>query len=274
MPYTPRASFASRAIAAAAFSIALLAKPCGAADEAPHIAWHLDPSMQYSADVHMTHVIANDLNGVYRKLAGSKADPVTILDDRTIVVTTGRNGAVDTATVDIRHYGGLQAKDTSSIRRTAEYKGTIAPNGKRTPTDEPLFDAGDGPLSEMPDGPVNVGQTWTFARDVLVDRDLGHGSMTYTDTLERIDVRGSDRFAVITVKGAGRVEVAPDLKQKGFQTADMTLAGTAEFDLTTGLPGTQHYTAHAVWNTHVLWVHLGLVFDDTYDAPPWTLKGR
>ncbi len=274
MPYTPRASLASRAVAAAAFSIALVAKPCGAADESARIAWRLDPAVQYSADVHMTHVIANDLNGVYKKLAGSKADPVTILDDRTVDVTTGPSGAIDAAIVDVRHYGGLQSKDTSSIRRTAEYKGAIAATGVRTPTDEPLYDAGDGPLSAIPDGPVNVGQTWTFPRDILVDRDLGHGSMTYTDTLERIDVRGNDRIAVITVKGAGRVDVAPDLKQKGFQTADMTLAGTAEFDITTGLPGTQHYTAHVQWNTHVLWVHLGLVFDDTYDAVPWSLKGR
>jgi hypothetical protein len=274
MPYMPGASLVSRAVAAAALSIAIVAKPCGAADESVRIEWRPDPSAHYSADVHMTHVIANDLNGVYKKLAGSKADPVTILDDRTVDVTTGPNGAVDEAIVDVRHYGGLQAKDTSTIRRTSAYKGSIAPDGKRVPTDEPLVDAGDGPLSEFPDGPVSIGQTWTFSRQVLVDRDLGHGSMTYTDTLERVDVRGSEKIAVIGVKGAGRVDVAPDLKQKGFQTADMTFAGTAEFDTTTGLPGTQHYIGHVQWNTHVLWVHLGLVFDDTYDAVSWTLKGR
>ena len=274
MPHVSAPSLVSRTVAAAALSIALASRPAGAADETQRIAWRLDPSVHYSADVHMTHVIANDLNGLYKKLAGSKADPVTILDDRTIDVATAQNGAIDVAVVDVRHYGGLQAKDTSSIRRTAEYKGSIAADGKRAPTDEPLVDAGDGALTQLPDGPVSIGQTWTFSRGVLVDRDLGHGSMTYTETLTRVDVRGADRIAVIDVKGDGRVDVAPDLKQKGFQTADMTMAGTAEFDTTTGLPGVQHYTAHVQWNTHVLWVHLGLVFDDTYDAAAWSLKGR
>ena len=82
------------------------------------------------------------------------------------------------------------------------------------------------------------------------------------------------RVAVIDVKGAGRADVVQDLKAKGFQTADMTLAGTAEFDLTSGTAGVQHYTAHTQWSTHVLWVHLGLIFDDTYDAAPWSVATK
>ena len=294
MPYSRshvrRPAVARHAVPVAAVAVAaLLSAPAptgAAASPAPSpssralpasgpslLAWRIEPSARYAEQVHMTHVIANDLAGVYKTLAGSKADPVTILEDRTSDVSGGAGGAVDAATVDVRHYGGLQSKDTSSIRRSAEYQGTIASTGKRSPSDEPLFDAGAGPLSEFPSSPVAVGQSWTLTRDILIDRDLGHGSMTYTDTLERIDVRAGHKIAVIAVKGGGRVDVAPDLKAKGFQTTDMTLAGTAEFDLTSGLPGVQHYVAHAQWSTHVLWVHLGLVFDDTYDAAAWTAKG-
>lgn len=228
--------------------------------------------MHYTDAVHMMHVIANDLSGIYKKLAGSKADPVTILEDRTTEYAAAANGEVDASVVDVRRYGGLQSKDTSVMKRSASYKGAIASDGKRTPSDEPLYDAGAGPLSEFPTAPVSPGQSWTLTRDILVDRDLGHGSVTYTDTLERVDVRDGHTIAVIGVKGAGKVDVAPDLQAKGFKPADIALSGTAEFDTTTGLPGVQHYTAHAQWNTHVLWVHLGLVFDDTFDAAAWSAK--
>ena len=236
------------------------------------LAWRLEPSMRYTGEVHMTHVIANDLNGIYKKLAGSKADPVTILEDRTTEFGAGPAGSVDGSILDIRHYGGLQSKDTSVMKRSSTYQGTIAATGRRTPSDEPLYDAGEGPLSEFPSTPVAVGQSWTLTRNILVDRDLGHGSMTYTDTLEKFDMRQGHRIAVIAVKGAGRVDVAQDLAAKGFKTTDITLTGTAEFDTTTGLPGVQHYTAHAQWNTKVMWIHLGLIFDDTFDALAWTAK--
>jgi len=236
------------------------------------LAWRVDPSTRYTEEVHMSHVIANDLAGIYKKLAGSKADPVTILEERTTDLNAGQDGGIDGSTVDVRHYGGLQSKDASVMKRASTYKGTIAPNGRRTPADEPLYDAGAGALCEFPSTPVAVGQSWTLTRSILVDRDLGHGSMTYTDTLEKFDIRQGHRIAVIAVKGAGRVDVAPDLAAKGFKTADMALTGTAEFDTTTGLPGIQHYTAHVQWNTKVLWVHLGLVFDDTFDAVAWSAK--
>ena len=241
-----------------------------AATSSTLLAWRIEPSARYSAVVHMTHVIANDLSGIYKKLAGSKADPVTILEDRTTDLTAAANGSIDDSILDVRHYGGLQSKDASVMKRTTTYKGTLAATGKRTPSDDPLYDAGAGPLSEFPATPVAIGQSWTLTRDILVDRDLGHGSITYTDTLERIESRGTHKIAVIGVKGAGRVDVAPDLAAKGFKPTDITLEGTAEFDTTSGLPGVQHYTAHAQWNTRVLWMHLGLVFDDTFDAVAWS----
>ena len=267
MPYTSAA-----AVLAAALSLAPTAAPT-ATDQA-RMLWHLDPAAHYELRVRMTHVIANDLSGFYKKLVGSKADPVTIIEDRTTDVATAPDGGVDAAIVDVRHYGGLQSGNTQTMRRTASYKGTIGPDGKRQPSDEPLVDAGEGALAEIPDAPIAPGQTWTFSRDILVDRDLGQGSMTYTNTLQRLEVRDKHTVAVIGVSGLGRVDVAPDLKAKGFQTAQMTLTGTAEFDLTSGLPGIQHYTAHVQWNTRVLWMHVGLLFDDTYDAMPWSLKGR
>ena len=222
----------------------------------------------------MTHVVTNDLGGIYKKLAGSKADPVTILEERAITVACGPSDAVDATTVDVRRYGGLQSKDTSTMKRASDFKGTIAPDGKRSPSDEPLLDPGDGALAELPDEPIAIGQSWTFARKIRVERDLAEGSMTYTDTLQRVDLRNGHQIAVIAVKGDGKADVAPDLKAKGFNTTDISLAGTAEFDMTDGVPGAQHLTAHAQWNTRVLWVHLGLIFDDTYDAAAWTQSGH
>ena len=237
------------------------------------LAWHLDPSVRYSATAHMTHAITYDMAQVFKNLAGHKADPTTIIDDRTADVAPGPAGAIDVSIVDVRHYGG-QSKDTSSVRRTAAYKGTIAPTGKRTPTDDPLFDVGAGPLTGFPVTPVAPGQSWTLSRNVLVERDLGSGAMTYTDTLTRVDARAGHKIAIIAVRGAGRVDVTPDLQTKGFKTADITLTGSAEFDTTAGVPGVQHYAAHVQWNTRVMWTHIGLIVDDTYDEPAWTGKRR
>jgi len=273
MPHAHGATQLRRAATVAAL-IAFAAATPAAADEPVRFDVRLAASTHYSADVQMTHTITYDMNSVLRKLAGSKADPVTILEQRSVDVAAAPNGAVDETIADTRHYGGAHPKNTSVVRRTTNYKGVIASNGKRTPTGEPLVDAGDGALAELPEGPVAVGQTWTFSRQILVDRELGQGTMTYTDTLTKIDDRNGHRIAVIAVKGQGRVDVAKDLKAKGFQTTDMTFAGSAEFDLTSGLPGVQHYTAHAQWNTRILMTHLGLIFDDTYDAAAWTPKGH
>jgi hypothetical protein len=234
------------------------------------LAWHLSANARYAAEIRMTHVVTNEIPGIYKALVGSKADPVTILEDRTIQASAGANGMLEEAISDSRRYGGAQAaKNSSVVTRSSRYSGTLSPDGTLQPDDEPLVDAGDGALSHFPDGPVQPGASWSFTRSFLIDRDLGQGTMTYTDTLERVDVRGGHAIAVIDVKASGRADVASDLRAKGYQTTAITLAGTAEFDATAGLPGVQHYVGHAQWGTHVLWVKLGLDFDDTYDAVPW-----
>jgi hypothetical protein len=220
----------------------------------------------------MTHTVSFDMNSLLRKFAGSRADTTIIIEQRSVALTAGDNGKVDCSTIDVRRYGGDHPKDTSIMRRTLTYKGSMDPNGRRTPSDEPLIDAGDGALAELPNDPLVVGGSWTFVRNILVEREIGRGTMSYTDTVTHIDTRGNHRIAVIDVKGVGRVDVFQELQDKGFRTADMAMKGTAEFDLTTGLPGVQHYTAHAEWAIRPMGVHIGLVFDDTYDAAAWTSK--
>jgi len=233
------------------------------------LAWHLAPSAAYTSSTHMSHVVSYDMNGTLKALMGSRADDVTILEDRAVSTTTGSTGAVDEEIADQRRYGGTDPKDTSVQKRTASYKGAIAPDGECTPSDEPLVDAGAGALAQLPSGPIQTGATWTFTRRILVERDLGSGTMTYTDTLTRVDTRGGHQIAVVDVKGAGRVDLTSDLQAKGFHTTDMALEGTGEFDVTAGLPGVGHYTAHAEWTTRLLGVKVGIIFDDTYDATPW-----
>jgi hypothetical protein len=146
--------------------------------------------------------------------------------------------------------------------------------GHCNPSDEPLTDPGDGALSVLPAGPIAAGTTWTFTRRFLVDREMGAGTMSYTDAVARVEDRAGHRVAVINVTGAGRADVAQDLQAKGFRTAAMQLAGVAQFDLTSGLPLLQHYTAHAEWSIRPFGVHIGLIFDDTYDADPFMVKER
>ena len=269
MPHVVFSSLASGLAAATAWFAAPV--PVQTAEPAS-LAWHIVPSAHYATDVQMTHVNSFDMNGMLRKLMGSRADTTTIIEQRAIALAAGEKGKVDISTVDIRRYGGDHPKDPSSVRRTSAYAGSIAANGSLTPSNEPLTDAGDGGLAELPSSPIAVGQSWTFARKILVEREIGQGSMNYTDTLTRVDTRAGHRIAVIAVKGAGRVDVFQDLQAKGFHTADMTLSGTAEFDLTSGLPGVQHYTAHIEWTSRPMGVHIGVVFDDTYDAAAWTSK--
>ena len=257
-----------------AIASALVLATTASAPAPATFAWHLAPAAKYTSTSQMTHVVSYDMNGTLRAIAGSRADPVTILEQRVATLAAGQSGAVNVTTVDTRRYGGAHPKDASVVSRTVEYKGTEAADGTRTPTDEPLVDAGDGALSQLPRSPLAVGQSWGFARKILVEREMGQGTMNYTDTLTRIDVRGGHQIAVIDVKGDGRADVASDLQAKGFRTAELTLAGTAEFDLTAGLPGVQHYTAHAEWSIRPFGVHVGVIFDDTYEATAWSLKSQ
>lgn len=275
MPHsTSRTMRAQNPAAAFAIAFALLLATTASAPATATFAWHLAPAAEYASTSLMTHVVSYDMNGALRAIAGSRADATTILEQRVATLAAAQNGAVDVNTVDTRRYGGDHPKDASVVSRTMDYKGTMTADGTRTPTDEPLVDAGDGALAQLPKTPLAVGQSWGFARKFLVEREMGQGTMNYTDTLSRIDVRGGHQIAVIDVKGEGRADVASDLQAKGFRTAELTLTGTAEFDLTAGLPGVQHYTAHAEWSIRPFGVHVGVIFDDTYDATAWSVKSQ
>jgi hypothetical protein len=167
-----------------------------------------------------------------------------------------------------RKFGGEKPKDATTKVRTVQYDGTIAPDGIRTPARDTLGDAGDGALDQLPDIPLAPGQVWTFSREVRTDRELGEGPMTYTDKVDRIEDRAGHRIAIIDVTGVGRISPAADMASHGFKSAEMKLSGTAEFDTTTGLPGVQHYTGKVRWGTVVMFAHIGVVFNDTYDAAP------
>jgi hypothetical protein len=267
-----------RSFACYALAIVAMATPAPAPSAsnpnaaAVSIAWHLEPHAHYASTSQMTHVVSYDMNGTLKALLGSRAQTVTILESRTVALTAGDKDAVNEQTADARRYGGTDPKDNSVIQRSTTYAGTLASDGKRSPDDQPLVDAGDGALAQLPDATLGTGGSWTFSRTFHVERDLGQGTMTYTDTVTKIDTRGGHQIAVIDVKGAGRADLPSDLQAKGFKTAEITLAGSAEFDVTAGLPGAQHYTAHAEWETRPLGVHIGIVFDDTYDATAWTAK--
>ena len=131
-------------------------------------------------------------------------------------------------------------------------------------------DPGDAALAEFPSGPLSVGNSWSFTRSVVVGREFASGSLTYVDTLQRIEQRGDHQIAVIDVAATGRVDVAPDLQARGFHTGTMTLSGTAEFDMTTGKPGMQHYTGHADWHASILGANIGLSLDEVYDGKAWS----
>ena len=62
-----------------------------------------------------------------------------------------------------------------------------------------------------------------------------------------------------------------DLVAKGFHPSTYTLHGSAEFDVTAGAPGTQHYDAQVEWVAHVMFSKIGLKFVDTYDSNGWTV---
>ena len=242
-----------------------------ASGPAPTMSVRFAPGGHYERTETLVHVISYDLSSTVRHLLGRRADPTTILETRQhTLAAKNTDGLVQETSIITRRYGGDRPKSTEVKVSTTQFTGVIAPNAVHSPGPGELGDAGDGALDQLPDSAATIGTKWTFTRAIGVDRDFGGGAMTYKDEIVRIDDRGGHRLAVISVLGSGRIDVARDLQQKGFRTADMTLKGTAEFDLTDHVPGKQHYTAHAQWNTRVLYAHIGLVFDDTYDASPWT----
>jgi hypothetical protein len=261
------------AVALAALAFAVAGERAASADDAVGMTLRFTPGAHYQRTEKLVHLVTYDLSKTLKKLAGGKADDVTILEDRTRTLSMlDTSGKVVVTEQNTRRFGGATPKDKSVKQRTDKYEGTIWPNGVMRPASPALGDVGDGALDQLPDKPLAVGQTWTFDRPVKIDRELGQGSMTYTDKLSRIEVRAGHRIAIIDVAGTGRVDAAKDLQAKGFHTATVLLTGTAEFDTTTGLPGTQHYTAGTEWMTHVMFAKIGVKFNDTYDATPW-LKG-
>lgn len=235
--------------------------------------WKAAPGTHASAAQSLKHVISYDVNGSIRGLLGSRVDPITIIEERTQTFAFGpKPASFEETEINVRRYGGDKPKDSSVKERKITSSGSLAPTGRREPPVLRWSDAGDAVFSQLPGGDVSVGQTWTFSAPVSVDRDLGYGTMQYTEKLLRVDQRGAHQVAVIEVLGTGRMDAAPDLQSKGFHTTTMSFGGTAEFDATDGVPGEQHYTGHLKWNARVFLTHVGVLFDETYDAKPWSVR--
>jgi hypothetical protein len=236
------------------------------------LALHLVPNTRITAERTITHVVSYQMNHTLMSLLGSRAAPTTLVDDRSAAIDVGADGThVSIDDTSLRHFGGAAPKDKSSVTRHDKYTGALASDGIRTPLMASLADAGDGGLDELPKGPMAVGATWSFSRVVLLDRSLAQATMTYTDTLRSLVQRAGHTIATIAVNGSGMAQPASDLEGKGFKPSTFTLTGTAEFDVTSGLPGTQSYTGHVEWSAHPMFTRIGIDFDDTYAATPWTV---
>ncbi len=306
MPHGPAIS--ARAIArVCVFALcALLRQPVSASDESIALAWRA-PALQHQlvASESISRNVHYAMNATLMKLAGSRADPTIILEDRTQTIAGVANDPCLTIQEsDARRYGGDHPKSSSVVHRVAQlafdpdaggHLGLLPPlnafesapqgNGTPSPTPQPsrscstatslqasmYADVGDAALSELPPQNLKPGDSWTFSRRVRVDRELASGSMTYVDRVQRIDLRGGHHVAVLQVLGNGRMDVVPDLQQRGFHTADMTLTGSAEFDVEAGLPLQQQYAAHVEWEARILGVPIGLIVDESYSAAPWRL---
>jgi hypothetical protein len=213
------------------------------------------------------------MNHTLMSLLGDRVAPTTLVDTRTALIDILPDGGrIKEDATSVRRYGGDNPKDKSTISRHDHYEGTLAPNAVRTPAVARLADAGDGALDELPVALVRIGQSWTFSRPISIERTLGEGTMTYTDTLTGLTDRNGHRIATITVSGTGVAAPASDLQAKGFHPASYSLHGSAEFDVTAGLPGKEHYDANVEWVAHVVFSKIGLKFADTYDAAGWTVS--
>ncbi|MBV8171990.1 MAG: hypothetical protein JO219_08675 [Candidatus Eremiobacteraeota bacterium] len=243
------------------------------ADEAVPIALHLTPG-RYERTQKLVHLITFDMSKMLKSMAGGRADDQTILEDRQQVIVLKTGNQIDITETNTRRFGGDKPKEQGSKVRTSTYQGTIAADGVMTPPQTELEDAGDGALDQLPDIPLAPGQQWTFSRHIKTERDMGDGPMTYLDKVDRIEERNGHRIAIISVTATGPITPPKDMESHGFKTAPMTLSGTAEFDTTAGLPGTQHYTAKVTWATTVMGAHIGVDLNDTYDASPVTPKAQ
>jgi hypothetical protein len=248
----------------------MLAFPVRADDSVP-ITLHLTPG-HYATSEKVVHLVIFDMSKTLKSMAGGRADDETILEDRAVDLVVKSGNAVSETETNTRKYGGDKPKSSDVKVRTVQYDGAIAPDGIRTPPRDVLADAGDGALDQLPDIPLAPGQSWTFSRHIRTDRELGEGNMTYLDKVDRVEDRAGHRIAIITVTGTGLISPVKDMQDHGFRASTMDLSGTAEFDTTTGMPGLQHYTGKVRWSTTVMFAHIGVIFNDTYDATPLAVK--
>jgi hypothetical protein len=241
-------------------------------DEPVRLALHLVPNAHVTFARTAVHLVSYDMNHTLLSLLGSRAAPTTLIDTRTAIFEVSQDGThIKEDATTVRRFGGTNPKDKSVVTRHDRYDGAIAASGVRAPAVSRLSDAGDGALDELPAAPLRVGQTWTFSRPVSLDRSLAEGTMTYTDTLTSLSVRNGHQIAAITVNGTGVAQPASDLVAKGFHSSTYSLHGTADFDVTAGTPGTQHYDGQVEWVAHVMFSRIGLKFVDTYDSNGWTV---
>ena len=269
----PHRSHISGVLALACALVSCAAAAMSAPADGPvRLALHLTPNAHFTFARTAVHVVSYDMNHTLLSLLGSRAAPTTLIDTRTATIDVVQDGAhIKEDATTLRRFGGTNPKDKSVVTRHDRYDGAMTGSGVRTPAVERLSDAGDGALDELPATALRVGQTWTFSRPVNLDRSLAEGTMTYTDTLTGLTVRNGHQIAAIAVSGAGVAQPASDLQAKGFHPSTYALHGSAEFDVTTGLPGSQHYDAQVEWVAHVMFSKIGLKFADTYDSSGWTV---
>jgi hypothetical protein len=242
------------------------------------------------------------MSSVLKAMAGHRADPTYIVEDRTRTYAKGdATGSVNVDDAFTRRHGGPHPSDTEVKKRARKQTVSFDPSGRfgmgpflckgeptlndadpdpktyhacpatETAGDHPYEDPGDAALAEFPAGPVTVGSSWSFTRPITAGRDFSSGTLTYVDTLQRVEERDGRQIAVIDVAATGRVDLPSDLVARGFHTGTMSLNGTAQFDVTRGVPDAAHYAAHALWHASILGANIGLAYDETYDATPWSV---
>lgn len=310
MPYVKERSIASYMVVVAGLALLGATAPNS---EQYLLAWHIPShSSQLVATSTVDQNVSYQMSSMLKAAAGHRADPVYVVEARTrtffVGAPSGTTGAQSANQVYVddqfaRRHGGPNNTDTTVKRRSRKQIVPFDTSGKYSiepylcQNEPPLNDAdpnpktysqcseassdqrhyqdpGDAALAEFPTAPIKVGSTWTFTRPVAVGREFASGTMTFVDTLQQVAQEGSNRVALVDVSGTGRIDVPKDLQSRGFHTTTMTFSGTAEFNLTSGAPGAQHYTGHAEWHASVFGAKIGIVLDETYDGKAWTSAPR
>ena len=304
MPYVMKSSAVRLlAVPAALAVLGLWAASPAPAGERIRLVWHApDKDSQYVGASSVQHNITFEMSAVLKSMAGHRADPIYVVEDRSRVYTTPHGESqVYVNDAFARHHGGPNNTDPTVKKRTRKQIVPFDPSGRfgyepflckdepplddananpttfkqcppaDPPSDHAYEDPGDAVLTEFPAPPIEIGQSWTFSRPVVVGREEGYGTLDYVLTLQRVDDRGKRRVAVFDVSATGRITPSKDLADHGFHTATMTLSGTAEFDLSQGTPGVQHYTGHVDFHASIMGANIGYAFDEVYDGTPWTV---